>query len=70
MHDQPFLNDNQRLAHLQNTITGSAKSEIQFLGEDGGNYAYGEVADPGKIVGVSPPLQGQRCLASLPQTQK
>lgn len=49
MHDQPFLNDNQRLTHLQNTVTGSAKSEIQFLGEDGGNYAYGEVADPGKI---------------------
>lgn len=48
MHDQPFLNNNQRLTHLQNTVTGSAKSEIQ-LGEDGGNYAYGEVADPGKI---------------------
>ena len=35
VHDQPFLNDSQRLAYLQNTVTGAAESEIQLLGEDG-----------------------------------
>ena len=38
VHDQPFLNDSQRLAYLQNTVTGAAESEIQFLGEDSANY--------------------------------
>ena len=38
VHDQPFLNDSQHLAYLQNTVTGAAESEIQFLGEDGANY--------------------------------
>ena len=38
VHDQPFLNDSQRLAYLQNTIIGTTGSEIQFLGEDGANY--------------------------------
>jgi len=38
VHDQPFLNDSQRLAYLQNTVTGAAESEIQFLGEDGADY--------------------------------
>ena len=55
-HDQPFLNDSQRLAYLQNTITGAAQSEIQFLGEDGANYILAlrmlkaRFADSGKIV--------------------
>ena len=56
MHDQPFLNDSQRLAYLQNTVTGAAESEIQFLGEDGANYILAlrmlkaRFADSGKIV--------------------
>ena len=54
MHDQPFLNDSQHLAYLQNT--GAAESEIQFLGEDGANYILvlrmlkARFADSGKIV--------------------
>ena len=31
VHDQPFLNDSQRLAYLQNIVTGAAKTEIQYL---------------------------------------
>ena len=56
MHDQPFLNDSQHLAYLQNTVTGAAESEIQFLGEDGANYILVlrmlkvRFADSGKIV--------------------
>ena len=56
MHDQPFLNDSQHLAYLQNTVTGAAESEIQFLGEDGANYILAlrmlkaRFADSGKIV--------------------
>ena len=56
VHDQPFLNDSQRLAYLQNTVTGAAESEIQFLGEDGENYILAprmlkaRFADSGKIV--------------------
>ena len=38
VHDQPFLNESQRLAYLQNTVTGAAESEIQFLGENSANY--------------------------------
>ena len=56
VHDQPFLNDSQRLAYLQNTVTGAAEAEIQFLGEDGANYILAprmlkaRFADSGKIV--------------------
>ena len=56
VHDQPFLNDSQHLAYLQNTVTGAAESEIQFLGEDGANYILAlrmlkaRFADSGKIV--------------------
>jgi len=56
VHDQPFLNDSQRLAYLWNNITGAAESEIQFLGEDGANYILAlkmlkmRFADSGKIV--------------------
>ena len=56
VHDQPFLNDSQRLAYLQNTVIGAAGSEIQFLGEDGANYILAlrmlkaRFADAGKIV--------------------
>jgi len=56
MHDQPFLNDSQRLVYLQNTVIGAAESEIQFLGEDGANYILAlrmlkaRFADSGKIV--------------------
>lgn len=56
VHDQPFLNDSQRLVYLQNTVIGAAESEIQFLGEDGANYILAlrmlkaRFADSGKIV--------------------
>ena len=56
VHDKPFLNDGQRLAYLQNTVTDAAESEIQFLGEDGANYILAlrmlkaRFADSGKIV--------------------
>ena len=56
VHDQPFLNDSQCLAYLQNTVTGAAKTEIQFLGEDSANYVLAlrmlktRFADAGKIV--------------------
>ena len=56
VHDQPFLNDSQRLAYLQNTVIGAAASEIQFLGEDSANYILAlrmlkaRFADSGKIV--------------------
>ena len=56
VHDQPFQNDRQRLAYLQNAVTGAAESEIQFLGEDGANYILAlrmlkaRLADSGKIV--------------------
>jgi hypothetical protein len=41
VHDQPFLNDHQRMAYLQSFVTLAAKTEIQYLGEDGMNYALG-----------------------------
>ena len=56
VHDQPFLNDSQRVAYVQNTVIGTAASEIQFLGEDSGNYILAlrmlkaRFADSGKIV--------------------
>ena len=56
VHDQLFLNDSKRLAYLQNTVTGAAEAEIQFLGEDGANYILAlrmlkaRFADSGKIV--------------------
>ena len=56
VHDQPFLNDHQRMAYLQSLVTSVAKTEIQYLGEDGMNYAVGlrilksRFADAGKIV--------------------
>ena len=56
VHDQPFLNDSQRWASLQNTVIGAAGSEIQFLGEDCANYILAlrmlkaRFADAGKIV--------------------
>lgn len=83
VHDQPFLNNNQRLTYLQNNVTGSAKSEIQLLGEDGGNYILAlrmlkvRFVDPGKIVRAAivtlrdtppPHLQGHGGLAMLHQT--
>ena len=83
VHDQPFLNDNQRLTYLQNAVTGAAKSEIQFLGEDGSNYILAlrmlktRFADSGKIVRAaivtlkntpSPHLRDHAGLAKLHQT--
>lgn len=56
VHDQPFLNDGQHLAHLQNTVIGAAGSKIQFLREDDANYILAirmlktRFADSGKIV--------------------
>lgn len=53
--DWKTLNDSQHLAYLQNTVTGAAESEIQFLG-DGANYILAlrmlkaRFADSGKIV--------------------
>ena len=54
--DWKILNDSQHLVYLQNTVTGAAESEIQFLGEDGANYILAlrmlkaRFADSGKIV--------------------
>jgi len=45
VHDQPFLNDSQHLAYLQNPVTGATQSEIQFLGEDGVNYIISSQKD-------------------------
>ena len=82
VHDQPFLNDSQRLAYLQNIVTGAAKTEIQYLGEDGANYALAlrmlkaRFADAGKIVRAalntlrgtpSPRIQDHAGLAQLYQ---
>ena len=76
VHDQPFLNDSQPLAYLQNTVTGAAESEIQFLGEDGANYILAlrmlkaRFADSGKIVRAKPSHcpQDQTGLKKLYQT--
>ena len=83
VHDQPFLNDSQRLAYLQNTVTGAVEAEIQFLGEDGANYILAlrmlkaRFADSGKIVRAaiaalkvkpSPRPQDQTGLTKLYQT--
>ena len=83
VHDQPFLNDSQCLAYLQNTVTGAAEAEIQFLGEYGANYISAlrmlkaRFAYSGKIVRVaitalkvipSPHPQDQTGLAKLYQT--
>ena len=74
IHDQPFLNDGQRLAYLQNTVTGAAESEIQFLGEDGANYILAlrmlkaRFTDSGKIVRVA--IAALKAIPSLrPQDQ-
>ncbi|KAK3748501.1 hypothetical protein QZH41_000351 [Actinostola sp. cb2023] len=56
VHNQPFLNDNQRMAYLQTLVTSAAKTEIQYLGEDGMSYTLAlrnlksRFADAGKIV--------------------
>ena len=56
VHDQTFLNNNQRLAYLQNAVTRAAKTEIQYLGEDGASYSLAlrvvksRFADASKIV--------------------
>ncbi|KAK3700581.1 hypothetical protein QZH41_001579 [Actinostola sp. cb2023] len=56
VHDQPFLNDNQRIVYLQTLVTSAAKTEIQYLGEDGMSYTLAlrilksRFADAGKIV--------------------
>ncbi|KAK3736571.1 hypothetical protein QZH41_003145 [Actinostola sp. cb2023] len=56
VHDQTFLNDNQRMAYLQTLVTSAAKTEIQYLGEDGMSYTLALrilksiFADAGKIV--------------------
>ena len=83
VHDQPFLNDSQRLVYLQNTVTGAVEAEIQFLGEDGANYILAlrvlkaRFADSGKIVRAaiaalkvkpSPRPQDQTGLTKLYQT--
>ena len=74
VHDQPFLNDSQRLAYLQNTVTGAAEAEIQFLGEDGANYILAlrmlkaRFAHSGKIVRVA--IAALKVIPSLrPQDQ-
>ena len=83
VNDQPFLNDSQRLAYLQNTVTGAAEAEIQFLGDDGANYILAlrmlkaRFADSGKIARAaiaalkvipSPRTQDQTGLTKLYQT--
>ena len=56
VHDQPFLSNGHRLAYLQYAVTGSAKAEIQLLGEDEMNYALAlrmlkyRFADAGRFV--------------------
>lgn len=56
VHDQPFLNDHQRMAYLQSLVTSAAKTEIQYLGEDEMNYPVAlrilksRFDDAGKIV--------------------
>ena len=56
VHDQTFLNNNQRLAYLQNAVTRAAKTEIQYLREDGASYSLAlrviksRFADASKIV--------------------
>ena len=66
VHDQPFL--------LQNTVTGAAESEMQFLGEDGANYILAlrtlkaRFADSGKIVRAA--IAGLKVIPSTrPQDQ-